>query len=89
MQKRFDAIASVALTPVGSPVSPSVRDFPSVIPSDFHSARPLLVSGGDMDYTIQLLESSIPAAAAAAAVSQKAPSDNISGTKRGSIDPPV
>ena len=37
---------------------------------------------------IQLLESPIPAPAAAA-VSQKASSDDISGTKRGSIDPLV
>ena len=34
---------------------------------------------------IQLLESPIPAAPPA--VSQKAPSDDISGTKRGTIDP--
>ena len=39
-------------------------------------------------YSIQLLESPIPAAAAPAAPpSQKASSDNISGTKRGTIDP--
>ena len=36
--------------------------------------------------TIQLLESPIPAAAP---VSQKASSDDISGTKRGTIDPLV
>ena len=38
---------------------------------------------------IQLLESPIPAPAAAPAPSQKAPSDDISGTKRGTIDPLV
>ena len=39
---------------------------------------------------IKLLESPIPAAAAAAAApSQKAHCDNISGTKRGTIDPLV
>ena len=39
---------------------------------------------------IKLLESPIPAAAAAAAApSQKAHFDNISGTKRGTIDPLV
>ena len=40
---------------------------------------------------IKLLESPIPAppAAAAAAPSQKASSDDISGTKRGTIDPLV
>ena len=39
---------------------------------------------------IKLLESPIPAAAAAAAPpSQKAHCDNISGTKRGTIDPLV
>ena len=38
--------------------------------------------------TIKLLESPIPAAAAAAP-SQKAHCDNISGTKRGTIDPLV
>ena len=38
---------------------------------------------------IQLLESPIPAAAPAAAPSQKASSDDISGTKRGTIDPLV
>ena len=40
--------------------------------------------------SIQLLESPIPAAAPPApAPSQKASSDDISGTKRGTIDPPV
>ena len=41
--------------------------------------------------SIQLLESPIPTttAAPAAAVSQKASSDDISGTKRGTIDPLV
>ena len=39
--------------------------------------------------TIQLLESPIPAPAPAAPVSQKASSDDISGTKRGTIDPLV
>ena len=38
---------------------------------------------------IQLLESPIPAAPAAPAPSQKASSGDISGTKRGSIDPLV
>ena len=38
---------------------------------------------------IQLLESPIPAAAPPAAVSQKASSDDISGTKRDTIDPLV
>ena len=38
---------------------------------------------------IQLLESPIPAAAPAPAPSQKASSDNILGTKRGTIDPLV
>ena len=38
---------------------------------------------------IQLLESPIPTAAPAPAVSQKASSDDISGTKRGTIDPLV
>ena len=37
---------------------------------------------------IQLLESPIPAAAAPPP-SQKAPSDDISGTKRGTVDPLV
>ena len=41
-------------------------------------------------HIIQLLESPIPAAPAAAAPpSQKASSDDISGTKRGTIDPLV
>ena len=40
-------------------------------------------------YSIQLLESPIPTAAPAPAVSQKASSDDISGTKRGTIDPLV
>ena len=42
-------------------------------------------------HVIQLLESPIPAPAAAAPapLSQKASSDNISGTKRGTIDPLV
>ena len=38
---------------------------------------------------IKLLESPIPAAAPAPAPSQKAHFDNISGTKRGTIDPLV
>ena len=38
---------------------------------------------------IKLLESPIPAAAAPAPPSQKAHCDNISGTKRGTIDPLV
>ena len=44
-----------------------------------------------MRSVIQLLESPIPAPAAAAAPapSQKASSDNISGTKRGTMDPLV
>ena len=40
-------------------------------------------------YVIQLLESPIPATPAPAPVSQKASSDDISGTKRGTIDPLV
>ena len=39
-----------------------------------------------ISHYIQLLESPIPAPAAAAP-SQKASSDNISGTKRGTVDP--
>ena len=39
--------------------------------------------------TIKLLESPIPAPPATATSSQKAHFDNISGTKRGSIDPLV
>ena len=38
---------------------------------------------------IQLLESPIPTTTTTAAVSQKASSDDISGTKRGTIDPLV
>ena len=38
---------------------------------------------------IQLLESPIPAAPAPAPPSQKASSDDISGTKRGTVDPLV
>ena len=40
-------------------------------------------------FIIKLLESPIPAAAPAAPPSQKASSDDISGTKRGTIDPLV
>ena len=49
----------------------------------------LVGRGDEGDYEIQLLESPIPASAAAPAVSQKASSDDIEGTKRGRIDPLV
>ena len=42
-----------------------------------------------MMINIKLLESPIPATATATASSQKAHFDNISGTKRGTIDPLV
>ena len=50
-----------------------------------------LLTFADISFDIQLLESPIPAAAPAPAAtpSQKASSDDISGTKRGTIDPLV
>ena len=51
LQKYFDTIAH-SIDTYKFAVSLSVRDFPSAIPSDSHSAWPLLVSGGEMDDTI-------------------------------------
>ena len=48
-----------------------------------------MVETGHVGLIIKLLESPIPAAAAPPAPSQKALSDDISGTKRGTIDPLV
>ena len=49
----------------------------------------VLLNSIECQFEIQLLESPIPAAPAAPAPSQKASSDDISGTKRGTIDPLV
>ena len=53
---------------------------------DYHK---IIKNSSQTDIFIKLLESPIPPTAPAPAPSQKAHFDNISGTKRGSIDPLV